>query len=103
MALRNDPDRYGSVARALHWTMAVLMIGTLVIAEARGYTPRGSEVRRLFSQTHYQIGVAIFVLIWIRLAWRLRETEPAIHPPLPRWQRVFSHPVSWLFYALMIS
>jgi cytochrome b561 len=103
MAWRNAPSRYGTMARTLHWAMAALLIATLIIAEARGYTARGSDLRRLVSNAHYQIGVGIFILVWIRLAWRLRETEPAISPPLPQWQRAFSHAVAWAFYALMIA
>jgi cytochrome b561 len=103
MALRNEPGRYGSVARSLHWVMAALLITTLIIMEARGYTERGSDLRRSLGDAHYQIGVGIFILVWIRLAWRLRETEPAISPPLPRWQRTASHAVAWAFYALMIA
>jgi cytochrome b561 len=102
VAARNEAARYGTVARALHWAMAALIIATLIIAEVRGYTSRGSGLRRAVSDAHYQIGVGIFILVWIRLAWRLRETEPAISPPLPQWQRLASHAVAWAFYALMI-
>jgi cytochrome b561 len=83
--------------------MAALLIATLIIAEARGSAPRGSDLRRLLADAHYQIGVGIFILVWIRLGWRLRETEPAITPALPRWQHVASHAVAWAFYTLMIA
>ena len=102
MAWRNDHRGYGSVARTLHWVMAALVIGTLVIAEARGYAPRGSDLKRALGNWHYQIGVGIFILVWIRLAWRLRDREPPISPPLPSWQHTLSHLGSYAFYALMV-
>ena len=103
MAMRNDEQGYGSVARTLHWLMALLVIGTILVAEARGYAPRGSDLKRGLGNVHYQIGVGIFILVWIRLAWRLREAEPPITPPLPPWQRTLSHLGSWALYALMIA
>jgi cytochrome b561 len=100
--LHNEPCRYGTVTRSFHWSMAALVIGTLVIAELRGYTPRGSALRQLVSSTHYQIGVGLFILVWLRLAWRLRQAQPGITPPIPRWQRRLSDGVEWSFYALLI-
>jgi len=33
------PERYDNFARALHWLMAVLVIGTLIVAETRDWFP----------------------------------------------------------------
>jgi len=68
----------------------------------RGYTTRGSDLRKLVSNAHYQIGVAIFILGWLWLGWRVRQIQPSITPPIPRWQRIVSNVEEWFFYAMLI-
>lgn len=102
MPIDNSKKHYGSIARSLHWLVASLVIATLVIAELRGYTTRGSDLRKLVSNAHYQIGVAIFILGWLWLGWRVRQVQPSITPPIPRWQRIVSNVEEWFFYAMLI-
>src|SRR6185437_11032292 len=80
MPIDNSKKYYGSIARSLHWLVASLVIATLVIAELRGHTTRGSDLRKLVSNAHYQIGVAIFILGWLWLGWRVRQVQPSITP-----------------------
>lgn len=102
MAILNSKEHYGSIARSLHWLVAALVIATLIVAELRGYTARGSDVRKLVSNTHYQIGVGLFILGWIWLGWRTRQVQPSIVPPIPGWQRLVSNVEEWFFYAMLI-
>ncbi len=101
--LGNTSGAYGAVARALHWSIALLVIAALVFVEIHEYFPRGGAVRALLLDGHYQFGLLVFALVWVRLGWRLDQVEPAITPPLPAWQRNVSHAVQWLFYALMAA
>ena len=103
MPMQRPGERYDAFARALHWLMAALVIGTIIVAETRGYAPRDSALRRGLGDVHYQIGVGILLIVWVRLAWRLRATRPPITPLPPPWQRTFAHVVAWAFYALMIG
>lgn len=82
--------------------VAALVIATLIVAELRGYTTRSSDLRKLVSNTHYQIGVGLFILGWIWLGWRVRQIQPSITPPIPRWQRLVSNVEEWFFYAMLI-
>jgi superoxide oxidase len=102
MAIDNSKYRYGTIARSLHWLVAALVIATVTIAELRGYTVRGSDLRKLASNAHYQIGIGIFILGWIWLGWRIRQVQPSITPPIPWWQRRVADVEEWIFYAMLI-
>jgi cytochrome b561 len=101
-SLRNSESSYGAVSRTLHWTVAVLVIGALLLIESRGLFPRDASERTSFTAWHYELGLAAFVLAWIRLAWRGSEREPRITPPIARWEHLASHVVQFAFYALLL-
>jgi cytochrome b561 len=102
MNLRNTESSYGTVARALHWVVALLVIAALVLIETRGYFPRGAPQRASFEVWHYELGLGAFVLVWLRLAWRASEREPGTEPPIARWERLGSHTVQVAFYVLLV-
>jgi len=102
MPLRNTPSTFGTVARAFHWAMAVLILVSLAFIEFRGWFPRGNYFRGAFRDWHAQIGIVVFALVWFRLFWRFANVEPAIAPPIPMWQRWAAHVVEYTFYFLMV-
>jgi cytochrome b561 len=103
MQWNNTSDRYGAGPRLLHWAIAVLVIVALVFIETRGYAPRGSALRRGLRDWHQQAGLVAFILLWLRVVFRLRNTPPDIVPPLPEWQRRAGALLHGLFYALLIA
>ena len=102
MNARNSPTTFGTVARAFHWSMALLVLASLAMIELRGWAPRGSVLRGALRDWHSQAGLIVFALVGFRLAWRLVNVEPGIVPPLAAWQRRTAHAVEWTFYALMV-
>lgn len=103
MTLRNTPSSFGSVARAFHWGMALLVVVAIVLIELADLAPKGSTLRRGMREWHAQAGLLVLALVWFRLAWKLVNTEPAIVPPPFAWQRRTAHAVAWAFYALMVA
>ena len=97
MALRNSRASFGSVARAFHWGMALLVIAALALIELTELAPKGSALRRGMRDWHSQAGLVVLVLVWFRLAWRLSNPEPDIAPPPSAWQRRAAHVVEWTF------
>lgn len=102
MKLRNTSTAFGSIARGLHWSMALLIVVALAMIELRGWAPRGSTLRAGLRDWHSQVGLVVFALVWFRLFWRFVNIEPAIVPPPAPWQRRAAHAVEWTFYALML-
>jgi cytochrome b561 len=101
MRMRNSQSSYGAVSRTLHWVVAILVIGALALIESRGWFPRGAPERTAFAEWHYQLGLAAFALVWLRLVWRASEREPATVPPITRWEHAASHAVQAAFYLLL--
>lgn len=100
--LRNTRERYGLVAQLFHWVIVVLVILQFVLGLMAHGLPISLE-RLVLLARHKSIGITIFVLVVLRLAWRLYSKPPPL-PPAPH--RVFalgarvSHS---LLYALLLA
>lgn len=79
--INDSKERYGSVSKAFHWLMAVLIIWQLL-----KFGDRIAEGEHWVGQTlvpwHVSIGTLLLVLIVLRLAWvaRQRHQRPAQDP-----------------------
>jgi cytochrome b561 len=72
------------VARALHWGIALLIIGQISFGFLLDtLAPRNTPSRSVVINLHKSFGLVLLVLIVLRVAWRLK------HRP-PRWPAVMS-------------
>lgn len=101
MSLRNTATRWGPVARFLHWLFLFLLIGAWYAVEMHEDFPKGTPERREWMQLHFAFGISIFVLLWVRLGWRLSGDVPAPLPG-PRWQQLTSALVHAALYLILI-
>jgi cytochrome b561 len=96
-----DRSQYGTTAKVFHWLVVALLvvqysIGWLMPDIHRGMKPGAAMA------FHISIGTVIFILIVLRLAWRL--THPvAPDGSLAPWQRLSSEAAHWLLYALVLA
>jgi cytochrome b561 len=95
-------DRYGLIARLLHWGMAVLLTALFVLGwwatELSYYDP----LYRIVPDLHRSLGVLAAVLIVLRLIWSLIDRKPAVLADGKRWERVMAKAGHWVLYALMV-
>lgn len=91
--------RYNSVARALHWIIAVLAIGTL----AAGLLNDAVEDVVRVIPAHKAAGITILALTLARLGWRLARPAPPLPDHMPRTERLAAHAAHTALYALMIA
>ena len=103
MDWRSTQRGYGWAAIGLHWLMLVLIVAVYCTMDFKSVYPRGSDSRAALANWHYLLGLSVFVLVWLRLLIRACGEEPAITPPLPKWQAVTSRLLHALLYALMIA
>jgi cytochrome b561 len=88
------PARYTSTAIALHWLIALLLLGQFVFGLTLEDIPRGTPARGHYVNLHKSIGLLIGLLIVLRLGWRLTHKAPPLPDSTPGWQRRaarFSH------------
>lgn len=93
--------RYTSVAIALHWIIAAVIIAQVFGGLAMGNFPDG-PLKFAAYQWHKTLGLLVLFLSLSRLAWRVLNPPPA-EPPMPAWQSAVSQITHTVFYALMIA
>ena len=100
--LNNLTTHYGTTTRLLHWGMAFIIIAGLASVELHEFFPKGSDIRSALMTTHFQIGLIVFALVWLRIARIVLGKTPAITPEPPRWQVMAAKLVHLAFYSAMI-
>ena len=94
--------RYAKKVRIVHWLMAIMIALSYVAIEQRGLFERGSTARFAMVQTHFWLGIGIFILVWERIALRIKHRVPRIEPSLPVWQAGVSKIFHFALYAFFI-
>ncbi len=94
--------RYSSVAVALHWAIAVLILTQIASGLYMADLPNSSSVKFDLYQLHKSFGLSILGLTLIRLGWRLAHKPPALPSFMPGWQKLIARLTHWAFYALML-
>ncbi len=95
-------QRYTRTAIALHWLMALLILGLLGVGLTMTALPLSPFKLQVYSW-HKWAGVSAFLLVCLRLAWRLGHRPPALPPGIPGWQRHAAHGLHHLLYLLMFA
>ncbi|PZQ52329.1 MAG: cytochrome B [Rhodovulum sulfidophilum] len=102
MRARNSGASWGWVARALHWSMAGLILFQIGLGVAMVYGVADPLRQFALYQTHKSWGFVLFALALIRIAWWwIGGPRPGLGA-LPRWRRRLAEGVQALFYALML-
>ena len=97
------PLRYTRTAIALHWSIALLLIGQFAFGWWLGDIPRGTPARGFWINQHKSVGLIIGVLILLRIVWRLRHAPPPAVPGAAWQQRAASigHVALYVCMAVM--
>jgi len=93
---------YHAVAKTLHWAMAAVMIALWGVGHLMQELPKGA-LRGTVYDCHKQLGIAILVLAFVRLGWRLWKGAPALDTAMPALQRLGAHLVHLALYGLMFA
>jgi cytochrome b561 len=93
--------RYGAGAIALHWLTAALIIANLALGLSMVPLPISPRKLQWYAW-HKWIGITVFLLTCLRLAWRSARPAP---PPvaMPEWQRRAAVASHALLYALLLA
>ena len=101
MGWRNSPERWGTTARLLHWTIALGIVGLAGVGLWMDELPNTPTKVKVFA-LHKSIGLTVLALVLLRLAWRLFDRRPPHQPGMPAWERVLSGTTHGLLYLTML-
>lgn len=100
--LRNSAQTWGSMARTLHWGVALLLIVQTTLGFIAEEAPLSPTKLELFVW-HKSVGMLILALILIRLGWRAANPTPALPAGTPAWERYAARTSHALLYLLVIA
>src|SRR6202163_1178216 len=78
--------RYTATAIALHWLIAALIVGGITLGLSMVDLPLSRQKLQWYAW-HKWIGITVFLLTCLRLAWRATHAVPRPLETMPPWQR----------------
>ncbi|KKB80913.1 cytochrome B561 [Devosia soli] len=94
---------YKPLAKAFHWLTALLVLLTIPAAFIMLTPGIERSLQDPLFLFHKNIGVVIFVLVALRLAYRSVNPPPPLPASVPAWQRHAAAITHWLLYALLLA
>lgn len=94
--------RYTRTAIALHWLTALLIVVLLPLGIYMADLALSPLKLKLISY-HKWLGVTVFLLLLLRLGWRLGHVPPPLPDSMPLWQRQAAHGLHHLMYLLLFA
>lgn len=92
-------SNYGRVAIGFHWVMAVLVAVVGVLGLLHDSWPRSTQT--FWINVHALIGLAVWLLVMARYAWRASHPPPELPPDAGELSQRLSGPVHLLLYGLL--
>ncbi len=93
--------RYTPTAMALHWLLALAILGSFSLGFYMSDLPFSPQRVKLYNW-HKWAGVTILALSAFRLLWRLAHRPPA-DLPMPAWQQRVAHLAHRALYVLFFA
>ena len=101
-----EPARYSGVAIALHWVLALALLGMVGFGLYMADLPFSPARLKLYNW-HKWAGVCVLALSLARLLWRLAHRPPALpaamQAAMPAWQKLAHHGTHAALYALFFA
>ena len=102
MTFRNTTRSWGSLSKALHWLIVILVVNQWVIGQRADALPNGLAKLQALGW-HKSFGMTILMLAVIRLVWRLLNPTPDLTAETKPWERVLAKISHFLLYALIFA
>jgi cytochrome b561 len=92
-------EHYRPAAIAFHWAVFVLVVGVGVLGLLHDSWPKRTQA--FWIDVHALIGIALWLLLLARFAYRLRHAPPILPSHVGTFTRRFSSPVHLALYVLL--
>lgn len=93
--------KYTRIAMLLHWVTVVLVAVLFALGWFMVELPKGPG-RSYYFALHKSLGLCAFVLLWVRVVWRVRHRPPPLPASLAGWQAQLARGVHGAFYMLLV-
>jgi cytochrome b561 len=101
LMFRNTRESWGWPARALHWIVAVLVLGLFMHGLWMEELPDDAAHFQVW--LHSTFGISLLVIAAAGFLWWLVNVVPVEPPRTPEWQRRAARGVHWMLYALIFA
>jgi cytochrome b561/polyisoprenoid-binding protein YceI len=107
MPLTNSSNRYGSLSRLLHWSMAIAILAMFPLGKIAHDAPFDTAEQlarkaQLFS-AHKTLGVVVLGLAVVRIGWTLSQVHPQPLHPARRLETLAASVVHLLLYVSLVA
>jgi len=102
MPLRNTPDTYGSVHKALHWLIALAVIGLATVGLIMDDMPNSPDKIKIYA-LHKSFGLTVLALVLLRLVWRWTNPRPVLPATMKPWEHKLAGFVHFGLYAMLLA
>lgn len=101
MHIKNTREHFGIVTILIHWLMALLLIGLVILGLYMTWIPIGAQTLKLY-RWHKEFGILALMLVIVRFTWRLYNVNPSLSELRP-FERIAARGAHWLFYVFMFT
>lgn len=101
MQIKNTKDHFGIIAILLHWIMAILLIGLVILGLYMTSLPLSAQKLKLYGW-HKEFGMLVLFLVMFRIVWRIGNVLPSLSS-LNAFERTAARMVHWAFYIFMFA
>jgi cytochrome b561 len=102
MPLKNTRYNYGTVAKWLHWLIALLfLVGYISVYYRHWFTDDKTPENWIALQIHLSVGVSIAALVILRILWRATNRAPDPEPG-SQLEHLAAHAGHYALYAVMV-
>jgi cytochrome b561 len=94
-------NSYTAIAKLFHWGMALLFVGLITLGFVMTDMSLSPEKLQYYAW-HKWAGVTVFMLVWLRLGWRVLNPPPAYPVTMSPMLQRFAYLGHAALYGLMV-
>ena len=106
VGLGNTVDRFGGVAKTLHWLTALLILTMLILGVIASQWPFDTSdalaTKGILFSIHKTLGLTTLLVAIIRILWAIIQPRPAPLGSDSKFQHFAAETVHWSLYGMMV-
>jgi len=100
--LKNTQNAYGVISKSFHWSMALIVIGLLLLGyflDERSYSANQFTLIKL----HKSFGLLILYFVALRIIWNFWSKRPDSLAHHQKWESLLARTIHIFLYAALIG